>query len=504
LVWVDYRSEQRKAGEMQIVLRIIGVVLIALTLNACITDSTRSRAVLKLESAWKATNDVTVAKEGTRFFRVSKAQGFEAAQLAVNRIGMVIENQSYETGFLLVTAPAPVPLTMSEWAHIQKSDTAEMRRLLGEVIGVFSWWATLDPSGKEVLANLLVNEKYDGINVSVNLRLRARSSTSDRLKRLQPPPTAVHMGLAKFWSAFEKELEKVVGTEPSSQTKRSTAETASRPAPLEDVTISTVTQSGGHPEDTIVVIIGNKNYPNQLPDVDYAHNDAEAIRHFLVEELKVKEDNIIHLRDATLAQMENILGNARTPKGKLWRWVRPGESDVMVYYSGHGIPGMKDGREYLLPVDGNPDSPEIHGYPLDLLYKNLEKIDARSVTVVLDACFSGDSPNGPLLKDMSGVRLKVKQTKDVPFTVMAAAQPNQVASWDNNAQLGLFTKHLLDALSGAADSSQYGNADNQLTLGEIQAYLDREMTYAARRYYGREQFATVFGEPDKVIVRLEE
>ena len=165
---------------MQIVLRIIGVVLIALTLNACIADSTRSRAVLKLESAWKATNDVTVAKEGTRFFRVSKAQGFEAAQLAVNRIGMVIENQSYETGFLLVTAPAPVPLTMSEWAHIQESDTAEMRHLLAEVIGVFSWWATLDPSGKEVLANLLVNEKDDGINVSVNLRLRVLSSSSDR------------------------------------------------------------------------------------------------------------------------------------------------------------------------------------------------------------------------------------------------------------------------------------------------------------------------------------
>jgi hypothetical protein len=39
-------------------------------------------------------------------------------------------------------------------------------------------------------------------------------------------------------------------------------------------------------------------------------------------------------------------------------------------------------------------------------------------------------------------------------------------------------------------------------LSEIKAYLDREMTYAARRNYGREQQAMVSGEPEKVIVIL--
>ena len=44
---------------------------------------------------------------------------------------------------------------------------------------------------------------------------------------------------------------------------------------------------------------------------------------------------------------------------------------MTVFYSGHGVPGLKDKRGYLLPVNANPDTPEINGYPVDVLYKNL-------------------------------------------------------------------------------------------------------------------------------------
>ena len=71
------------------------------------------------------------------------------------------------------------------------------------------------------------------------------------------------------------------------------------------------------------------------------------------------------------------------------------------------------------------------------------------------------------------------------------------------AQHGLFTKHLLDALYAAAADKRYGNADSRITLSEIECYLDREMTYAARRHYGREQQAMVIGDPEKVIVILD-
>ena len=85
------------------------------------------------------------------------------------------------------------------------------------------------------------------------------------------------------------------------------------------------------------------------------------------------------------------------------------------------------------------------------------------------------------------------------LTVLTAAQGDQVASWDEEAKHGLFTEHLLRALYGGADAGAYGNGDGVVTLGEVENYLNDEMTYRARRRYGREQNATVLGDPGAVL-----
>lgn len=481
--------------------RLIIIISLMLAVTACVSDKSYNRAILKLEGAWKEVNDRTLENDGHRFYKATKQQGFMAGQLTANRLGMVVEQQSYETGFMLVTAPAPTPLTMSEWELVQKADTKEMRSILQDELGVMGRWATLDPSGKEVLANVFVVEKGEGIEVSVGLRLRAKTRTSAKKKRLQPPPTAVRLGLSKFWTAYEQELGSIVKKYSAAGSKLRVSSSARKPARAPKTTVAAAKVSAGNP-DAVAVIIGNKKYGARLPPVDFAHNDAAAMKRFVVEILGVSERNIIDMRDVTRAEMEAVFGNARTYKGNLWRWVRPRESDVFVFYSGHGVPGMNDGRQYLLPVDGHPDKAEIGGYPVELLYGNLAKLDARSVTVILDACFSGESPRGTLVRNASGIRVTPREIPQVSFTVVSAARIDQVASWDKEAKHGLFTKHLLEALYGAADGKRYGNGDSRITLGEIKVYLDREMTYAARRQYGRDQRAMVSGDPDRVIVRL--
>ena len=82
---------------------------------------------------------------------------------------------------------------------------------------------------------------------------------------------------------------------------------------------------------------------------------------------------------------------------------------------------------------------------------------------------------------------------------ITAAQGDQFASWDEDAKHGLFTKHLLEALEGKADAKRYGNGDGKVTVGEIKNYLDREMTYQARRRYNRDQSATVSGDRKLVL-----
>ncbi len=240
----------------------------------------------------------------------------------------------------------------------------------------------------------------------------------------------------------------------------------------------------------------------QTPQVEFSHNDADAIKEFVINKLGYRKGNIIDLRDATQAQMMAIFGTKDSYEGKLFGWVRPGKSDVTVFYSGHGAPGLKDKRGYLLPVDADPNLVEINGYPVDVLYKNLAKIDAKSITVYLDACFSGDSPKGMIVRATSGISVVAKlPTKKARLTVLTAAQADQFASWDEDAKMGLFTKNLLVALNGAADREDYGNGDGVVTVGEVQKYLDDEMSYQARRRYNRSQKATVLGDLKTVLVK---
>ena len=54
----------------------------------------------------------------------------------------------------------------------------------------------------------------------------------------------------------------------------------------------------------VAVIIGNKDYQNErVPDVAFAHRDADAIKRYVIDVLGYREANIIDLRDATQAQM---------------------------------------------------------------------------------------------------------------------------------------------------------------------------------------------------------
>jgi formylglycine-generating enzyme required for sulfatase activity len=253
-------------------------------------------------------------------------------------------------------------------------------------------------------------------------------------------------------------------------------------------------------EDAIAVIIGNKTYDGSIPEVSFAHNDADAFRQFVVDGLGYREGNIIDLRDATFNQLVTVFGNEKNHEGKLFDYIRPGESDVTVFYSGHGVPGLKDKQAYLLPSNGDPNRAELSGYPIATLYKNLNKLPARTIRVFIDACFSGETPKGMLVKSASGISVTPKAPKGSSrMVILTAAQGDQLASWDEDAKHGLFTKHLLEALYGAADGKKYGDGDGKVTLGEVGKYLKREMTYQARRRFGRVQEASLNGSETDVL-----
>ncbi|MCK4910278.1 MAG: caspase family protein [Thermodesulfovibrionales bacterium] len=250
--------------------------------------------------------------------------------------------------------------------------------------------------------------------------------------------------------------------------------------------------------EAIAVIIGNRDY-QKAKKVEYAINDVRTMKNYLMITFGFREGNIFHLENATQSEMTLYFGNKDSHKGKLFNAVRRGVSDVFIYYSGHGAPGLKDNRAYFVPVDADPQYIELGGYPADLLYRNLAKVPARSMTVVLDACFSG----ADIFENISPMSVKViaPKLRMKNSVVISSSGSGEVSTWLNEQKHGLFTYFFL---KGIQDQSADSNRDGSITYEEIFSSLadtSNGVPYFARRLHGVEQSPTMEGSfKDKVLI----
>ena len=260
--------------------------------------------------------------------------------------------------------------------------------------------------------------------------------------------------------------------------------------------------------DNVAVVIGNANYEKSkkgVPNVNYAHRDAEMMNKYLIEVLGFESGNILFVKDASYSEMASIFGNERVEKGKLANMVKPGISVVFVFYSGHGAPDADTKEGYLVPVDADPASIKISGFPTEVLYSNLSKTGAKFTTVVLDACFSGGSGSGEMLvKNASPLSIKVENpsAKLKNGAVFTASSGDQLASWYPDKQMGLFTYNFVKGMGGAADLDN----DSKITIVELQKYLSdntKGVPYLARKLHNRVQTPQVFSSnPNQLFLQL--
>jgi tetratricopeptide (TPR) repeat protein len=253
----------------------------------------------------------------------------------------------------------------------------------------------------------------------------------------------------------------------------------------------------------VAVVIGNQSYARQgkrIADVTYAGRDAAVMKQYIEQVMGFDPKNIIYALDATGGELRSIFGNGGNQRGRLHNFVREGESEVFVYYVGHGAPGPDGNSAYLVPVDAEADYIANTGYPLDQFYDVLDKLPVKDVTVVLDACFSGDSAGGALFTKISPAMLKnVKPVREMENSVVfTSADKDQVATWYTEKRHSLFTYFFLKGLGGAADS----NSDKKITAGEMETYLKKEVKYNAQREANRVQTPLVVGKGTSVLAQL--
>ncbi|MFH1570078.1 MAG: caspase family protein, partial [Gemmatimonadota bacterium] len=257
--------------------------------------------------------------------------------------------------------------------------------------------------------------------------------------------------------------------------------------------------------DAVAVVIGNAAYSvhtPEVPDVAYALRDAAVVRRYLVDVLGFREGNILYHENATGAVFRRLFGTQEVPEGRLAQLVRPERSDVFVYYSGHGAPDVGGGKAYFVPVDCEPGDLLLNGYSLDLFYANLALIPARSVTVVIDACFSGGSDRGMLISAASplGIRVTDPTVKLERAAVFTSSTGDEISSWYPQAGHGLFTYFFLKGLRGDADA----DGDGAITAAELHAFVadgsDGVPYWARRLHGGRRQTPELHGDPGRTIL----
>ena len=247
--------------------------------------------------------------------------------------------------------------------------------------------------------------------------------------------------------------------------------------------------------DALAVVIGVESY-QYVPDATYAYNDAEVVREYLVETLGMKRQRVMLATNskATQAEFSKLLG----PSGWLSRNITPGKSDVVVYFSGHGIASPNTKSSGLLPFDVDPNY--SIGLPLEQLYADLANMGARSVTVFLDACFTGQTRDEQMLIADTRPILMIRKEESIPsnISVVSAASGSQVSGALKDKEHGLFTYYLLKGVGGDADL----NKDSLITLGEIDSFVSSKVKEQSA-LEGREQTPELQGDADRVLVRFQ-
>ena len=247
--------------------------------------------------------------------------------------------------------------------------------------------------------------------------------------------------------------------------------------------------------DALAVVIGVERY-QYLPDATYAYNDAEVFREYLAETMGMKRQRIKLATNskATQAELSKLLG----PNGWLARNIAKGKSDVVVYFSGHGIASPDAKSSGLLPHDVDPNYSV--GLQTTQLYRDLAAMGAKSVTVFLDACFTGQTRNSEML--IANARPIVIQplAAAVPenITVISAASGAQISGALEEKEHGLFTYYLLKGLGGDADT----NNDKSININELNSFISAKVKEQAA-LNGREQTPEIQGSSDSVLVSFQ-
>ena len=173
------------------------------------------------------------------------------------------------------------------------------------------------------------------------------------------------------------------------------------------------------------------------------------------------------------------------------------KTDVYVFYSGHGLPAPDGKSLYFLPHGVDEELLDRTAVGQNEIVTALISAIPKSVTMFIDACYSGKARGGEtLLASAKPMALKADANAFPPnFTVITASSNDQISSSSPELKHGIFSFYLMKGMVGDAD----GNKDGKITAGEMQEYLSDKVSRQAMSM-SRKQDTQLVGDPSRVLV----
>ena len=316
---------------------------------------------------------------------------------------------------------------------------------------------------------------------SATKEIIAREETSTRLVNTDNIAKLFDFASVRVMAKFIPAMKEALAQRMS---KEQDAMVAQKPAPVEenldpiDVNLPKATEPR---DNTFAVVIGNEDY-KYVAAVPFAARDAAIFAKYCSVTLGLPDDNIRLYTNATYGDILDAIDDIKTISE-----VYNGDIRVIFYYAGHGVPDEATRNAYLLPVDARSQQLKTC-YPIEKLYAELGSLKAHSVTLLLDACFSGSQRGDGMLMSARGVALKPRT--DEPkgnMVAISAATGEETAYPYAEKRHGMFTYYLLSKLQ---------ESGGDVTLGELCDYITTKVSQQSVKVNRKQQTPTVMPSPE--------
>ena len=229
------------------------------------------------------------------------------------------------------------------------------------------------------------------------------------------------------------------------------------------------------------LVIGNNEYAN-LPDLKSAVGDAKALTALLQRKYGFKVTLLLNANRYDILSALNKLRETLTD-----------ESNLLIYYAGHGELDRVNDRGHWQPVDAEPNSTANWISNIQIT-DVLNAMEVRQVMVVADSCYSGTLTRAALAQLDAGMsdkaRLKwMKVMAEKRARVVLSSGGVEPVLDSGGGKHSVFAKALLDTLEGN-DGVIEGQSIYRAIAGKLANAASTRVTqvpsYAPIKYAGHE------------------